>query len=111
MRHASCNMKPCDLCLPEKGATFLKCRGDELEFYAKLQSAAKKADSWAAFAAMAMSCPGVARLDCVNPKSQERSKRQILLLENLRQGFPGTNAVMRPFFFWGVYPKFKRWMM
>jgi len=104
-------MKPCDLCLPEKGATFLKCRGDELEFYAKLQSAAKKADSWAAFAAMAMSCPGVARLDCVNPKSQERSKRQILLLENLRQGFPGTNAVMRPFFFWGVYPKFKRWMM
>ena len=60
---------------------------DELEFYAKLQSAAKKADSWAAFAAMAMSCPGVARLDCVNPKSQERSKRQILLLENLRQGF------------------------
>lgn len=78
-----------------------------MEFYAKLQSAAKKADSWAAFAAMAMSCPGVARLDCVNPKSQERSKRQILLLENLRQG-NRRECRHAASFFWGGLSEIQR---
>ena len=84
---------------PHQVVEILKDWGDELEFYAKLQSAAKKADSWAAFAAMAMSCPGVARLECVNPKSQERSKRQILLLENLRQGNGGGECCHAVVFF------------
>jgi hypothetical protein len=60
--------------------------GDELEFYAKLQFAAKNSQPWTCFAKMAMSCPGVSRLECINPKNQERSHRLILLLENLRQG-------------------------
>lgn len=60
---------------------------DELEFYAKLQFAAKNSQPWTCFAKMAMSCPGVSRLECINPKNQERSHRLILLLENLRQGF------------------------
>ncbi|CAK9035933.1 unnamed protein product [Durusdinium trenchii] len=60
---------------------------DEVEFYAKLRWAVQTSDAWRRFGQRAMSCPGVARLECVNPKTQERSRRAILLLENLRQGF------------------------
>lgn len=78
-----------------------------MEFYAKLRWAVQTSDAWRRFGQRAMSCPGVARLECVNPKTQatgceartssrggswflagqERSRRAILLLENLRQGF------------------------
>ena len=71
-----------------------------MEFYVKLRRAAEAEACWERFGAMAMQCPGVARLCCLNPKTQaflsflmsfkafeELSERLILLLENLKQGF------------------------
>ena len=44
--------------------------GDELDFYAKLSAVSGSGGSgsaWARFAAQAMRCPGMARLECVKP--------------------------------------------
>ncbi|OLQ04631.1 hypothetical protein AK812_SmicGene12294 [Symbiodinium microadriaticum] len=60
---------------------------DELDFYARLREAVKEGGSWAAFGRMAMACPGIVRLECLGAKSHLRTKRLLLLLENLRHGF------------------------
>eukprot|EP00439_Symbiodinium_sp_Y106_P057591 s2999_g8.t1 len=60
---------------------------DELDFYARLREAVKEGGSWAAFGRMAMACPGIVRLECVGAKTHLRTKRLLLLLENLRHGF------------------------
>lgn len=61
---------------------------DEIGFYGKLREIINRDPTWGFFGEMAMECPGVAKLKCKNPKDPSKDhERDVLLLENLRNGF------------------------
>mmetsp|Transcript_19324 Transcript_19324/g.51426 ORF Transcript_19324/g.51426 Transcript_19324/m.51426 type:complete len:782 (-) Transcript_19324:247-2592(-) len=60
---------------------------DEKEFYERLSKLQALDPRWAAFAEVAMGCPGCTELQCIRGAADKPEERQLLLLENLRVGF------------------------
>lgn len=66
---------------------------DELEFYFHLQHAMDQDSRYDHFAEMAMQCPGVTQIICRSPKDKSMEVRNLLLLENLRNGYEKMRLV------------------